>query len=197
MKIKLAVAVLLLFLPAGKASAQEDWIKMINTYCDSIDKLNLTDSITKAVNGNVFSLIYSMKGNDIVRIEERYVDKHIQSSQYYYIREGNCVFIRGNMEIQHEEAKYNSLELQKVYLKDKKINLYLFSELQFDPLSVYKTPSEAPAKKQKLISKAKYESRTFETTREKEIYKTIENYKQAVKLDNNDPQLKQLRSPFI
>ncbi len=192
--MKICLRFILILLPCLPLHAQNSGMaKMINAYCDSIDRA-VTDTVTRVCGGGLFTLTFTMHGHDIVKIHEHYADRHIESTQCYYFRDGACMAVRGDMQIRPDDVRYNMLELQKIYFRDNKVALYFYSEQQFDP-SAY--PGSDGAGLSRLRNRARFEPRMMETNLEKNLYKAIEDYRKAAALDRSDPFLQQLHPPFI
>lgn len=177
-------------------SQTDERINQIGNYCDGVDRLKDIQTIRKAGSGVILDFIISNK--QIVKIIEHPSGyKNITAKETYYFENQKPVYIYADMEISNEEGDRLTVELQKIYLDDKRITGQFISRRTYDADSLYSKNSDPVKTASDIRKNTRFTPEDTDPGFEKNLLDTIDDYLNAAYKKDGDPFLEKLYSPFI
>ena len=173
-----------------------DKISVINHFCDSIDNVQGTRTVVKA--SNSLSLDYIFFKDRLVKLIEHPLGyRYISATVNYYIRDHDQIFVNSDMEISDENGEKLTVELQRVWLTDRKIIRYLFYSHTFTTDSLYKQGTDPVRISSEIRRDARFLQKEPDKTFTDKLLKALDFYIDLGTRGNGDRIPENIYSPFI
>jgi hypothetical protein len=177
-------------------SQTTDQLSRIKVYCDSLDNIEIRQTILRT--GEAISLEYIIsKGEVVMIIEQPLGYKFIFATVTYYIQNNSLVHINADIERSNDEGSKLTIELHKIYFNNQQLIEHLSAEQTFDSDTIYNNHSDPIKAAAAIRENARFQRISIDQEFEKKLLKTLDNYLKARTREVGDPAYDNLYSPFL